>query len=189
MRKIRLIDVSKLREIIKYQVEGRGGKINPKDDFIGFIEDIKSCLTLPKEELDKEKVEKILESHITHVSLYHDKECGRVTQEQIIFKARFKKTAQAIHDHFTLPKEEEEPSCDFCKEYKRNCVCSLLKEELDKNKMMKVIKENVPRYIRLRKDEMPVGFVYPIPPLNDIRFEDLAKALCQAYSEGRLKKE
>jgi len=70
-----------------------------------------------------------------------------------------------------------------------NLSLTLPKEELDKNKMMKVIKENVPRYIRLRKDEMPVGFVYPIPPLNDIRFEDLAKALCQAYSEGRLKKE
>jgi len=29
-----------LREIIKYQIEAYGGKINPKDDFNGFILDI-----------------------------------------------------------------------------------------------------------------------------------------------------
>lgn len=35
---------NRLRKIIKFQLEGRGGKINPKDDFAGFINDIKSCL-------------------------------------------------------------------------------------------------------------------------------------------------
>ena len=32
--------IEELRGIIKYQIEGRGGKINPKDDFVGFINDI-----------------------------------------------------------------------------------------------------------------------------------------------------
>jgi hypothetical protein len=30
----------RLREIIQYQIEAYGGKINPKDDFSGFIFDI-----------------------------------------------------------------------------------------------------------------------------------------------------
>jgi len=34
--------IEELRGIIKYQIEERGGKINPKDDFIGFINDILS---------------------------------------------------------------------------------------------------------------------------------------------------
>ena len=46
--------------------------------------------------MDREKIEKILENHITSVSLFHDKECGRITQEQIIFKAQFPELADKI---------------------------------------------------------------------------------------------
>jgi len=38
------ISENRLRKIIRFQIEGRGGKVNPKDDFKGFIEDIKSCI-------------------------------------------------------------------------------------------------------------------------------------------------
>lgn len=34
----------RLKEIIKYQVEAYGGKLNPKDDFDGFIFDIKNAI-------------------------------------------------------------------------------------------------------------------------------------------------
>lgn len=39
------LDERKLKIIIKYQIEARKGEINPKDDFNGFIYDIKNCLT------------------------------------------------------------------------------------------------------------------------------------------------
>ena len=32
--------IEELRKILKYQIEESGGKINPKDDFVGFINDI-----------------------------------------------------------------------------------------------------------------------------------------------------
>lgn len=32
--------VEKLKSVIKYQIEARGGQINPKDDFNGFCNDI-----------------------------------------------------------------------------------------------------------------------------------------------------
>lgn len=38
------VSENRLRKIIKFQVEGRGGKVNPKDDFKGFIDDVKSCI-------------------------------------------------------------------------------------------------------------------------------------------------
>ena len=46
----------KLREIIKYHIEAYGGKINPKDDFNGFIFDILNLFPEPS----VEEIEKIL---------------------------------------------------------------------------------------------------------------------------------
>ena len=45
-----LIDKNKLQEVIKYQIEGRGGKINPKDNFQGFILDIEGCIFAQRDE-------------------------------------------------------------------------------------------------------------------------------------------
>lgn len=34
--------IEKLKEILRYQIEGYGGNLNPKDDFIEFVNDILS---------------------------------------------------------------------------------------------------------------------------------------------------
>jgi hypothetical protein len=50
--------------------------------------------------MNKDALEKalitILESKITHILHYHDKEGGRTSEEQVIFKNRFPETADAI---------------------------------------------------------------------------------------------
>ena len=38
-----------LYEVIKYQIEAYGGKVNPKDDFIGFMNDLQNALQIKKE--------------------------------------------------------------------------------------------------------------------------------------------
>ena len=65
---------NKLREIIKYQVEAYGGKINPKDDFAGFIRDIREIL--PKfAPLDKESLKAKIYTHLTYRTWETDEGC------------------------------------------------------------------------------------------------------------------
>ena len=55
-----------LRTIIKYQIEAYNGKINPKDDFNGFIFDIENAILsagyIKKDEIecDRKKIEGII---------------------------------------------------------------------------------------------------------------------------------
>lgn len=42
--KVSVGEIEKLKSIIKYQIDARGGRINPKDDFNGFINDIYGVL-------------------------------------------------------------------------------------------------------------------------------------------------
>jgi hypothetical protein len=48
-----------------------------------------------------EEIEKILESFITHILWYHDKEGGRTEDVEIIFKSRFKDLALKLHSLFS----------------------------------------------------------------------------------------
>ena len=49
--------------------------------------------------VSEEKVEKILEEHITHILHYHDKEGGRTSKAEIIFKQRFGEVSHAIAEY------------------------------------------------------------------------------------------
>ena len=57
-----------LREIIKYQIEAYGGKINPKDDFNGFILDILALFPEPS----VEEIEKIIFNEISGANFMAD---------------------------------------------------------------------------------------------------------------------
>ena len=59
-------------------------------------DEAKRRIATPLEPIDEKELIKILKDHITTVSLYHDKECGNITQEHIIFEARFEELASAI---------------------------------------------------------------------------------------------
>ena len=99
-----------------YHEERTGKEYWTKGDYFLLKEDSKeydrrtvkavleSITNLYASKLSQERLEYILEKHITHVSLYHDKECGSITQEQIIFKARFKELASAIRNHILTKK-------------------------------------------------------------------------------------
>ena len=49
--------------------------------------------------VSEEKIEKILEEHITHILHYHDKEGGRTSKAEIIFKQRFGEVSHAIAEY------------------------------------------------------------------------------------------
>ena len=48
----------------------------------------------------EEEIEKTLEKFITHILWYHDKECGRIEDVEIIFKSRFKDLAHALAEQW-----------------------------------------------------------------------------------------
>jgi hypothetical protein len=54
-----------LREVIKYQIEAYGGKVNPKDDFVGFINDIKALFKpMEKDNALRERVAEVIDNHL-----------------------------------------------------------------------------------------------------------------------------
>jgi len=76
----------------------------------------------------KEEIEKILKNFITNILHYHDKECGRTNNVEIIFKARFPEVSKAICEYIELNYEERSA---FDKRILRNrtnphCTCDTI---------------------------------------------------------------
>jgi len=63
-----------LREIIKYQIEGYGGKINPKDDFNGFIFDILNLFPEPSVDEIAEVIQNTIEETVTKDKSIYNKD-------------------------------------------------------------------------------------------------------------------
>ena len=50
------IDIPRLKRVIDYQLDARGGQVNPKDDFAGFINDIMACIKFSQQPPKERKV-------------------------------------------------------------------------------------------------------------------------------------
>ena len=57
-------DIKNLKKVIRYQVEAYGGKVNPKDDFNGFVFDIQQSITSRLPKLSRERLVEIITKHL-----------------------------------------------------------------------------------------------------------------------------
>lgn len=114
----------------------------------------------------KEEIEKILKNFITNILHYHDKECGRTNNVEIIFKARFPEVSKAICEYIELNYEERSA---FDKRILRNrtnphCTCDTIE-----------IKEACPACNKPIKPKKIWKLKFPLY-LEDKRFRWMAEA-------------
>ncbi len=68
--------IEELRGIIKYQIEEYGGKLNPKDDFVGFINDI---LSWKRKYFPKDYIRPNIEKVLAEMKKRYDDDDGTLT--------------------------------------------------------------------------------------------------------------